>query len=135
MRGTVKFFCKRGYGFITDQDGKEWFFHHSGVIMKGYKRLDKGDIVDFEIGTDKNGREQAVNVTPILTLKMVEKELKKEKLYLQTMKNALGEKAYMVVDANNVIQVGEQGMSLEEILNWLNDGKELLEDSVKYPCN
>ena len=135
MRGTVKFFCKRGYGFITDQDDKEWFFHHSGVIMKGYKRLDKGDIIDFEIGNGNNGREQAVNVTPILTLRMVEKALKKEKLYLQTMKNALGEKAYMVVDANNVIQVGEQGMSLEEILNWLNDGKELLEDSVKYPCN
>lgn len=134
MRGTVKFFCKRGYGFITDQDDKEWFFHHSGVIMKGYKKLDKGDIVDFEIGKGTNDREQAVNVTPILTLRMVEKALKKEKLYLQTMKNALGEKAYMVVDANNVIQVGEQGMSLEEILNWLNDGKELLEDSVKYPC-
>lgn len=115
MCGTVKFFCKRGYGFITNQDGKEWFFHHSSVIMKGYKRLDRGDIVDFEIGNGNNGREQAVNVTPILTLRMVEKALKKEKLYLKTTKNALGYRAFMVVDEDNVIQVGEQGMSLIEV--------------------
>lgn len=130
MRGTVKFFCKRGYGFITDQDDKEWFFHHSSVIMKGYKRLDKGDIIEFEIGNGNNGREQAVNVTPILTLRMVEKALKKEKLYLEIADDDCGT-YYRVVDANNVVQTGEQGMSLEEILNWLNDSKELLEDSVK----
>ena len=114
MRGTVKFFCKRGYGFITDQDDKEWFFHHSGVIMKGYKRLDKGDIIDFEIGKGNNGREQAVNVTPILTLRMVEKALKKEKLCLEIAEDNYGT-YYRVVDANNVIQAGEQGMSLIEI--------------------
>ena len=113
MRGTVKFFCKRGYGFITDQDGKEWFFHHSGVIMKGYKRLDKDDIVDFEIGNGNNGREQAVNVTPILTLKMVEQALKKEKLYLQIAEDDYG--TYYRVVANNVIQAGENGMSLSEV--------------------
>ena len=136
-RETVKWFNnQKGYGFITDLEGKDHFIHYSSILMEnGRKQLSEDDIIDFEIGNGNNGREQAVNVTPILTLRMVEKALKKEKLYLQTMKNALGEKAYMVVDANNVIQVGEQGMSLEEILNWLNDGKELLEDSVKYPCN
>ncbi len=114
MRGTVKFFCKRGYGFITDQDDKEWFFHHSSVIMKGYKRLDKGDIIDFEIGKGTNDREQAVNVTPILTLRMVEKELKKEKLCLEIAEDDYGT-YYRVVDVNNVIQTGEQGLSLIEV--------------------
>lgn len=126
MRGTVKFFCKRGYGFITDQDCKEWFFHHSGVIMKGFKRLDQNDIVDFEIETDKNGREQAVNVTPILTLKMVEKELKKEKLYLQIAEDDYGT-YYRVVDVNNVIQTGEQGLSLIEVAAYAGIDTEGLE--------
>ena len=116
MRGTVKFFDKqKGWGFIAGDNGTDYFVHYSNLNVPKYKSLDTDDIVDFEVGTDKNGREQAVNVTPILTLKMVENELKKEKLYLQTMKNALGERVYMVVDANNVIQAGEQGMSLVEV--------------------
>ena len=82
--------------------------------MKGYKRLDKGDIIDFEIGNGNNGREQAVNVTPILTLRMVEKALKKEKLCLEIAEDNYGT-YYRVVDANNVIQAGEQGMSLIEV--------------------
>ena len=49
---------------------------------------------------------------------MVENELKKEKLYLQTMKGAMGNKAYMVVDANNVIQAGENGISLIEVATY-----------------
>ncbi len=138
MRGTVKWFDSKnkGYGFITDSDGKDHFVHHSSIQMKSkFRFLNEGDIVEFDTGKGTNDREQAVNVTPILTRKMVEKALKKEKLCLKTTKNALGYRAFMVVDEDNVIQAGEQGMSLEEILNWLNDGKELLEDSVKYPCN
>ena len=83
MRGKVKFFCGKGWGFVTDNDGKDWFFHHSNVIMDGYKHLSTDDIVDFEVGIGKNGREQALNVQPILTVKMVEDALKKENLYLQ----------------------------------------------------
>lgn len=101
----------------------------------GKKQLSKRDIVEFEVGNDTKGREQAVNVTPILTRKMVEDALQKENLQLKTTKDAKGNKAYMVVDANNDICAGEQGMSLEEILDWLNDSKDLLEDSIKYPCN
>lgn len=119
MRGTVKFFDKRkGWGFLTGDNGTDYFVHYSSLKIPKYKALDQNDIVEFEIETDKYNREQAINVTPILTKKMIERELRKEKLYLQTMKNALGERVYMVVDANNVIQVGEQGMSLSEVATY-----------------
>lgn len=119
MRGTVKFFDKqKGWGFIAGDNGTDYFVHYTSLEVPKYKSLDTDDIVGFEVGTDKNGREQAVNVTPILTLKMVENELKKEKLYLQTMKGAMGNKAYMVVDANNVIQAGENGISLIEVATY-----------------
>lgn len=138
MKGTVKFFdVTKGWGFITGDDKKDHFVHYSSIVMEmdGKKQLSKRDIVEFEIGNDTKGREQAVNVTPILTRKMVEDALQKENLQLKTTKDAKGNKAYMVVDANNDICAGEQGMSLEEILDWLNDSKDLLEDSIKYPCN
>ena len=119
MRGTVKFFDKqKGWGFIAGDNGTDYFVHYTSLEVPKYKSLDTDDIVGFEVETDKNSREQAVNVIPILTRKMVENELKKEKLYLHTMKNALEERAYMVVDANNVIQAGEQGMSLVEAATY-----------------
>ena len=68
MRGTVKFFDKqKGWGFIAGDDGTDYFVHYSNLNVPKYKSLDTDDIVDFEVGADKNGREQAVNVTPILT--------------------------------------------------------------------
>lgn len=122
MRGTIKWFNKqKGYGFLTrDSDGIDYFFHHTNIIMDGFRKLDTNDIVDFEATMESGDaqRIQAINVTPILTRKMVEKELKKEKLYLQPMKNAMGNKAYTVVDANNVIQTGENGMSLIEVAKY-----------------
>ena len=115
-RGTVKWFNnQKGYGFITDLEGKDHFIHYSSILMEnGRKQLSEDDIVEFEIGNGNNGREQAVNVTPILTLRMVEKALKKEKLCLEIAEDNYGT-YYRVVDANNVIQAGEQGMSLIEV--------------------
>lgn len=119
MRGTVKFFdLNKGWGFLTrDSDGVDYFFHHSNIIMSGFRAFATGDIVDFEATMESGDaqRVQAINVTPILTREMVEKALKREKLYLRTMKDALGYRAFMVVDENNVIQAGEQGMSLVEV--------------------
>ncbi len=117
MRGTVKFFDNnKGWGFITDSEGKDFFFHHSNIQMEGHRALNEDDIVDFEIGQGtNNGREQAVNVKPILTTKMVENALKEENLHLQTVKDAYGVKKYLVVNADNVLQTSEQGMSLVEI--------------------
>lgn len=81
MKGTVKWFnVKKGFGFITDSEGKDHFVHYSSILMDGRKQLSEGDIVDFEIGTGSTSREQAVNVQPILTLSMVVHELSEEGL-------------------------------------------------------
>lgn len=130
MRGTVKFFCEKGWGFITDGDGKDWFFHHSNVIMDGYKHLSTDDIVDFEVGIGKNGREQALNVQPILTVKMVEDALKKENLYLQIFQISKYDCCiylYRVVDSNNILQTDEQGMTLIEVAAYAGIDVEGLE--------
>ena len=62
MKGTVKWFNnQKGYGFISDESGKDVFVHYSGLNMEGFKSLDEGasvDIVDGEKG-------QAVNVTKL----------------------------------------------------------------------
>lgn len=63
MRGTVKWFnYKKGYGFITGEDGKEVFVHYSSIQMDGRKILQTDDLVEYEIGNGTTGREQAVNV-------------------------------------------------------------------------
>ncbi len=48
MKGTVKWFSeKKGYGFITGADGKDYFFHHSSIVMSGFKTLYEEDQVEF----------------------------------------------------------------------------------------
>lgn len=66
MKGTVKWFNDvKGYGFITDEGGKDHFVHYTCIQMEGRKSLDENDIVEFEIGEGKDGRTQAVNVKRI----------------------------------------------------------------------
>lgn len=111
MQGTVKWFnAQRGYGFIIDPEGKDVFVHHSNIVMDGFRHLNEDDIVNFEMGTGKDGREQAVDVKPILTMKMIKESLKEENLHVKTMKDAYKVTKYLVVDANNVIQTSEQGI-------------------------
>lgn len=113
MQGKVKFFDKKkGWGFITrESDGLDYFVHYSQIQMDGFKSLDNDDIVSFEASElEENNRIQAVNVQPILTMKMVEDSLKEEKLYVKTMKDAHKVIKYLVVDANNTIQTSEQGI-------------------------
>ncbi len=63
MKGQVKWFdSKKGYGFITGENGKEIFVHFSGIVSDGFKTLNEGQQVEFEIGNGAKG-EQAVNVT------------------------------------------------------------------------
>ena len=63
MTGKVKWFdSKKGYGFITEESGKEIFVHFSGIAAEGFKSLNEGQTVEFEVGTGAKG-EQAVNVT------------------------------------------------------------------------
>lgn len=61
-KGTVKWFNnQKGYGFITAEDGKDVFVHFSGLNMEGFKTLEEGAAVEFDI-TDGAKGAQAVNV-------------------------------------------------------------------------
>ena len=61
-KGTVKWFNnQKGYGFITAEDGKDVFVHFSGLNMEGFKTLEEGAAVEFDI-TDGAKGPQAVYV-------------------------------------------------------------------------
>ena len=61
-RGTVKWFSnQKGYGFITPENGKYVFVHHTAIQGEGFKTLNEGEVVEFEITKGPKG-EQAVNV-------------------------------------------------------------------------
>ena len=65
MKGTVKWFSnQKGYGFITSDDGTDVFVHYSGLNMEGFKTLNEGEQVEFEITEGEKGA-QATNVTKI----------------------------------------------------------------------
>jgi len=56
ITGTVKWFSERkGYGFITREEGKDVFVHFSGIRAGGPRSLNEGDVVEFSIETDQRG--------------------------------------------------------------------------------
>jgi len=62
-QGTVKWFSnEKGYGFISQEGGDDLFVHHSEIKMQGYRTLNEGEVVTFEVGEGKNGKPQAINV-------------------------------------------------------------------------
>ena len=62
-KGTVKWFNnQKGYGFISDESGKDVFVHYTGLNMDGFKTLDEGQAVEFEVTEGENGP-PAVNGT------------------------------------------------------------------------
>ena len=63
--GIVKWFNERkGYGFIEQDEGPDVFVHHSGINASGFKSLNEGDRVTFEIEEGQKGP-RAVNVTAV----------------------------------------------------------------------
>ena len=63
--GKVKWFNnQKGYGFITPENGADVFVHHTAIQGEGYKSLEEGQAVEFEITQGPKG-DQAVNVVKI----------------------------------------------------------------------
>jgi len=62
MVGTVKWFnSQKGFGFITTQEGNDVFVHYSGIKEDGFKTLEEGQQVEFDVTEGQKG-EQAINV-------------------------------------------------------------------------
>ncbi|RMF77587.1 MAG: cold shock domain-containing protein [Chloroflexi bacterium] len=64
VRGTVKWFNnEKGYGFIAQEDGEDLFVHHSEIQGSGYRSLDEGATVEFEITQGKKGLQASAVVS------------------------------------------------------------------------
>ena len=65
MTGKVKWFnAAKGYGFITGDDGKEVFVHFSAIQVDGFKTLDEGQAVEYDVNDGPKGP-QAANVSKV----------------------------------------------------------------------
>ncbi len=65
MKGTVKWFNnQKGYGFISDEQGNDIFVHFSGIKSDGFKSLEEGQAVEFDVVDGAKGP-QATNVTKL----------------------------------------------------------------------
>ncbi|HLF98904.1 MAG TPA: cold shock domain-containing protein [Acidimicrobiia bacterium] len=63
--GTVKFFnAQKGYGFISREEGDDVFVHYSSIQGDGYKSLEEGQRVEFDVAQGRKG-EEAQNVRPV----------------------------------------------------------------------
>ena len=65
LKGTVKWFnAEKGYGFIQAENGEDVFVHFSAIQDEGFKSLDEGQSVEFDV-TEGNRGAQAANVTKL----------------------------------------------------------------------
>ena len=64
--GTVKWFnSEKGYGFIESEQGPDVFVHYSAIQSDGYRSLEEGDRVEFEVSSGRDGRSQAEGVRKV----------------------------------------------------------------------
>ena len=65
MKGTVKWFnSQKGFGSISDETGNDVFLHYTGLNMNGFKTIDEGQEVEFDVVEGSKGP-QATNVTKL----------------------------------------------------------------------
>lgn len=65
VTGKVKWFNKqKGYGFIEQKDGKDLFVHYTGIMGDGFKNLQEGDDVEFDVADGEKGP-KAINVQSV----------------------------------------------------------------------
>jgi CspA family cold shock protein len=65
MKGVVKWFNdKKGYGFITDEEGTDVFVHYQDIQGEGFKTLQENDNVEFDVGEGEKGP-KAMNVRKV----------------------------------------------------------------------
>lgn len=65
MQGKVKKFNKeKGYGFIKLEDDRDVFFHYSQLVMEGFKTIEEGEVVEFELVEGERGA-QAHNIVKL----------------------------------------------------------------------
>lgn len=65
LTGKVKWFnSKKGFGFITGDNGKDYFLHYSNIEMEGYKSLNENDKIQFQVEKTDKG-EKAIKVKKI----------------------------------------------------------------------
>lgn len=65
MQGKVKWFnAEKGFGFISQEDGSDIFVHYSQIQQAGYKSLDEGQLVEFDLIINERGP-QARNVLKV----------------------------------------------------------------------
>ena len=63
QNGTVKWFSsEKGYGFIQQEGGPDVFVHHSAIQGSGFKTLNDGERVEFDVVDDRDGRSRASDV-------------------------------------------------------------------------
>jgi CspA family cold shock protein len=76
LKGIVKWFsAKRGFGFIRETSTQqEYFVHFSGIISKGYKKLNDNQEVEFELEVGPKGMQQCTKVVPVPMVAQVKKE-------------------------------------------------------------
>ncbi|NSE27459.1 cold shock domain-containing protein [Fusicatenibacter saccharivorans] len=118
--GTVKWFdSKKGYGFIQTDEGADVFMHYSNIIMEGFRYLEPGDIVEYSAEVNEKGT-YAVEVVPVLTVKMMRGKAQKDHMHLEWFRDAYGIQKWVVVDEGGILQTSEQGMNLEELNEYFS---------------